>query len=103
MRTGSQLDPSEELQEIQAKFRRIDVTGKGYIDWWDFLNHEASARLDELSDVSGAARSTPSPSYNLTEFNLIATPSPNYDDGNPGWHRTRKPVAYRVSCYTRRS
>ena len=36
---------------------------------------------------------------NLTEFNWIATPSPNCV-GNPGWHRTRKPLAYRVSCYT---
>ena len=35
----------------------------------------------------------------LTEFNWIATPSPNCV-GNPGWHRTRKPLAYRVSCYT---
>ena len=35
---------------------------------------------------------------NLTEFNWIATPSSNYV-GNPGWHRTRKPMAYRVSCY----
>ena len=35
----------------------------------------------------------------LTEFNWIATPSLNCV-GNPGWHRTRKPVAYRVSCYT---
>ena len=35
----------------------------------------------------------------LTEFNWIATPSPNCV-GNPGWHRTRKPMAYRVSCYT---
>ena len=34
----------------------------------------------------------------LTEFNWIATPNPNYI-GNPGWHRTRKPMAYRVSCY----
>ena len=31
--------------------------------------------------------------------NWIATPSPNYV-GNPGRHRTRKPMAYRVSCYT---
>ena len=37
--------------------------------------------------------------YYLTEFNWIATPSPNCV-GNPGWHRTRKPLAYRVSCYT---
>ena len=36
---------------------------------------------------------------NLTEFNWIAAPSPIYV-GNPGWHRTRKPMAYRVSCYT---
>ena len=33
------------------------------------------------------------------KFNWIATPSPNCV-GNPGWHRTRKPLAYRVSCYT---
>ena len=38
-------------------------------------------------------------SLNLTEFNWIATPSPNCV-GNPGWHRTRKPMAYRVSRYT---
>ena len=36
---------------------------------------------------------------NLTEFNRIATPCPDYV-GNPGWHRTRKPMAYRVSCCT---
>ena len=35
----------------------------------------------------------------LTEFNLIATPSPNCV-GNPGWHGTRKPMVYRVSCYS---
>ena len=35
----------------------------------------------------------------LTEFKWIATPSPNCV-GNRGWHRTRKPLAYRVSCYT---
>ena len=37
--------------------------------------------------------------WNLTEFNWIATPSP-ICVGNPGWHRTRKPLAYRVSCHT---
>ena len=37
-----------------------------------------------------------------TEFNWIATPSPNYI-GKPGWVRTMKPMAYRVSCYTHSS
>ena len=36
----------------------------------------------------------------LTEFNWIATPSPDYV-GSPGWRRTRKPMVYRVSRYTR--
>ena len=37
----------------------------------------------------------------LVFFSWTATPSPNYV-GNPGWHRTRKRMAYRVSCYTHR-
>ena len=35
----------------------------------------------------------------FTEFNWVATPSANCV-GNPGWHRTRKPVAWKVSCCT---
>ena len=35
---------------------------------------------------------------NLTELNLTVLPPKCV--GNPGWHRIRKPVAYRVSCYT---
>ena len=49
--------------------------------------------------AAGGARFVYTAAAVLTEFNWIATPSPNCV-GNPGWHRTRKPLAYRVSCYT---
>ena len=38
-----------------------------------------------------------SPHLNLTEFNEIAAPSPNYLGTQDGT-RTRKPMVYQVSC-----
>ena len=65
-----------------------------------------------LTDTHGATGSLPpsgrfvlqgglfmDDTLNLTEFNWIATLSPNYVR-NPGSHRTRKPMGCRVSCYT---
>ena len=97
-RTTSLVSNGEALVSKGATTRATSLVSKGWATRaTPLVSNEATRRRTAL--VSNGATTRATSLVNLTEFNWIATPSPNCV-GNPGWHRTRKPLAYRVSCYT---